>query len=250
MNLWRSSVVAFAYSYQQNARPYLDLLCTTELYIQPKPGQVWLDLGCGSGRLIRSIWEKSRGQVASITGIDISTSALRVAQRMCSKLIPKDESNKIRFVQADLSYGLKGVFQPHSFHGVTAGLSISYADHWDYSREEWSDISYIGLLRDIYLLLREDGELIFSTNVPNPDFFLIAKRSWREIFLTWKLPLGIAVSLIMLLQARWLKASANVGRFHYLRSEQIVRILREIGFKDIRYKLTYEGQAWVFAATK
>jgi SAM-dependent methyltransferase len=179
MNLWRSSVVAFAYSYQQNARPYLDLLCTTELYIQPKPGQVWLDLGCGSGRLIRSIWEKSRGQVASITGIDISTSALRVAQRMCSKLIPKDESNKIRFVQADLSYGLKGVFQPHSFHGVTAGLSISYADHWDYSREEWSDISYIGLLRDIYHKCSESRFFFDRQEILEGDFFDLEIASWN-----------------------------------------------------------------------
>jgi ubiquinone/menaquinone biosynthesis C-methylase UbiE len=250
MNLWRNSMVALAYAYQQNARPYAELLETTESFISPKLGQRWLDLGCGSGRLIRSIWERSNGEVDAIIGVDISATALNIAKRKSSQFIPANASRKISFVQADFSQGLEGIFRPLSFDGITAGLSISYANHWDSERGEWDNRSYLGLLQDIYHLLKDGGAFIFSTNVPNPDFVLIAKRSWREIFLTWRLPLGIFVSFVMLLQSRWLKNSARAGRFHYLPVEQIRKILYSTGFKEIRHELTYAGQAWVFSAIK
>jgi ubiquinone/menaquinone biosynthesis C-methylase UbiE len=250
MNLWRNSLVALAYSYQQNARPYAELLETTESFIFPKIGQRWLDLGCGSGRLIQSIWQRSNGEVGIIVGMDVSFTALKIAKRVSSHLVPTNASRRISLVQADLSQGLQGVFRPLSFDGITAGLSISYADHWDSEGGKWDDQSYVRLLQDIYHLLKDGGTFIFSTNVPNPDFVLIAKRSWREIFLTWRLPLGILVSFVMLLQSRWLKHSAQTGRFHYLPVEQITQILCSTGFKDIRRRLTYAGQAWVFLAIK
>lgn len=250
MNLWRNSLVALAYSYQQNARPYAELLEITESFLFPKTGQRWLDLGCGSGRLIRSIWQRSHGEIGIIVGMDISFAALNIAKRVSSQLVPKNASRRISFVQADLSQGIQGVFRPLSFDGITAGLSISYADHWDSEGGKWDDRSYVRLLQDIYHLLREGGAFIFSTNVPNPDFVLIAKKSWREIFLTWRLPLGIIVSFVMLLQSRWLKHSAQTGRFHYLPAEQITQILYSTGFKDIQHKLAYAGQAWVFSAIK
>jgi ubiquinone/menaquinone biosynthesis C-methylase UbiE len=250
MNLWRNSLVAFAYAYQQNARPYAELLETTESFIFPKMGQCWLDLGCGSGRLIQSIWQRSNGVVGTIVGIDVSFTALKIARRVSSHLVPTDASKRISLVQADFSQGLQGIFRPLSFDGITAGLSISYADHWDSEGYKWDDRSYVRLLQDIYHLLKGGGAFIFSTNVPNPDFVLIAKKSWREIFLSRKLPLGIVVSVVMLLQSRWLKHSAQTGRFHYLPAEQITQILYSTGFKDIRHRLTYAGQAWVFSAIK
>jgi ubiquinone/menaquinone biosynthesis C-methylase UbiE len=250
MNLWRSSLVAFAYSYQQNAKPYAELLATTESFISPKAGQRWLDLGCGSGRLIRSVWEKSNGDVSAIIGVDISPTALNLARSALSKVVSPMNERRLNFVIADLSTGLEGLFRPCSFHGVTAGLALSYADHWNAVQRKWDNTSYLNLLKSIYCLLKKDGSFVFSTNVPNPDFFLIAKKSWKEIFLTRRLPLGLLVSLVMLMQSRWLKNAARNGRFHYLPADQIVNILRSVGFKDIHHKLTYAGQAWVFAAVK
>lgn len=250
MNLWRNSIIAIAYSYQQNAEPYLDLLKTTESFLSPETGQRWLDLGCGSGRLVRSIWDKSHGTVSEIVAVDISPVALNIARRMLARAVPAQSFSRINFVVADLSHGLDKLFRAKSFDGVTAGLSISYADHWNQKQKKWDNQAYLDLLRAVYVLLKQGGVFIFSTNVPRPNFWIIARRSWRKILFTWKLPVGLAVSIVMLLQARWLKRSAKKGRFHYLAADQIVGILLSVGFKDVRYELTYADQAWVFAATK
>jgi len=54
----------------------------------------------------------------------------------------------------------------------------------------------------------------------------------------------------MVAQARWLTEQANLGRFHYLPIEEVVSILEEAGFRNIQYKLTYAGLAWVVACEK
>jgi len=189
-NLWRSPMVAKAFLYQQKARPYLELLNTTESYIAPSPQERWLDLGCGSGRLIRSIWEKSHGSVNTIVGIDISPTALRYARNSIANLSPKPGPERIQLIQADFGGGLWMPFRSSSFDGVTAGLSISYADHWDPDRQAWSNQSYVKLLKDIFVLLKNGGSFVFSSNVPNPNFRRIASESWREIFFNLETSFG------------------------------------------------------------
>lgn len=248
-NLWRNRLVAIAYSYQQNARPYLELLKATESFINPQPGERWLDLGCGSGRLIKSVWEKSQGKVGMI-GTDISFTALKCAQKSTRTFLPAPGSDKIQLIQANFSKGLGKLFRAETFDGVTAGLCISYADHWDPILARWDNISYIELLKDVYALLRQKGSFVFSSNVPDYDYILLALQSWREILLTWKLPLALMVTSVMLYQSRWLRECSTKGRFHYLPAEEIVRYLRFLGFTEVKYKRSYAGQAWVFCATK
>lgn len=249
-NLWQAPLVAFAYFYQQNARPYLELLKTTESFIDPLEGERWLDLGCGSGRLIKSIWEKSNGNVGTIIGVDISYAALRYAKQLIDTFFSEFAAKKIRLIQADFSKGVSMLLRPQTFDGITAGLSISYADHWDPDLQKWNKYSYLKLLEDVFFLLKSGGCFVFSTNVPNPNFVRIATESWREIFFTWKVPLAIAVSLIMLCQSRWLKDCARKGRFHYLPADEITSALHSVGFKEVKHELTYAEQAWVFMARK
>jgi len=248
-NMWRSMVVAVAYSYQQNSKPYRELLNATESFLNPINGEMWLDLGCGSGPVVRSIWERSNGK-CHIVGIDLSRKALSIAQKSLRKFVPAPESSKIEFVQADFSKGLSSLFVPESFGGITAGLCISYAESWNHGSQCWDDYAYRILLRDVHSILRDNGQFIFSTNVPGYSYWLLARKSWRQIFLTWKVPLALVVSSIMLYQSRWLRRSVSEGRFHYLPAEEIAAELRNIGFKEVEYKLTYSGQAWVFHARK
>jgi ubiquinone/menaquinone biosynthesis C-methylase UbiE len=249
-NLWKNKLVAIAYSYQQKANPYVELIETTEHYISAKAGESWLDLGCGSGRLIESIWKRSCGEVHKIVGLDISLASLLIAQKNLEKLKNGAPcAKKLDFVQADFSVGL-GNFRPASFDGISAGLSLSYAQHWDPIDGKWDRAALVGLMGDIYSILRDGGRLVFSVNVPQPDFALIALRSWKQIFFTWKAPLHLAVSVIMLVQSCWLKYGAKRGRFHYLPAAEVVKQLEAAGFKDIKYTLTYAGQAWLFSAVK
>jgi ubiquinone/menaquinone biosynthesis C-methylase UbiE len=248
-NLWTSDLVAVAYSYQQKAKPYLELLETTEGFMNTKPGQRWLDLGCGSGRLIESILRKSEGNVEQIIGVDISRRGMRIAKESLERLGGNLVCSKVQFVQADFSHGLN-CLRPNSFDGITAGLCVSYADHWDPVKQKWDQQAYAGLMKDIFAILKAHGTLILSSNVPDPNFTRIALRSWKQILLTWKAPLNIAVSLVMLFQSRWLKRCAAAGRFHYLAASEVLEHLQRVGFRSVTYELSYAGQAWVFLAVK
>ena len=96
-NLWKNKIVAAAYLYQQKAKPYVELLeATKEVFIldHTSNGSIW---GCGSGRLIKSIWEKSQGQVASIIGIDISFAGLIYARDLIKSFRPPPSIGELTF---------------------------------------------------------------------------------------------------------------------------------------------------------
>jgi len=126
-DLWRTKIVAFAYQYQREARPYKNLIEDFASFLFLKGGEIVLDLGCGSGRLMQLILERSKGSVNTIVGLDNSKQALKYAQRNLRKnfLI-----SQINLIQADISSGLPFV-KKNCFHLITAGLSIQYAQHWD-----------------------------------------------------------------------------------------------------------------------
>lgn len=243
MNLWLNKLIAFAYQYQRDAKPYKDLIFDFSSMFQVKDGETVLDIGCGSGRLIRLIYEKSEGKLRSIIGLDNSNSAINYAKNNLKDILQKIP---YKFVLADISNTLP--FSDNSFSLITAGLSLQYAEYWDGKR--WTDKAYRRLFKKIYKILKKNGKLVFSVNTPNPDFSIIAKESWKEIFFTWRLPLNLFVAIVMVLQGRWLTKQSEIGRFHYLPIRKVINILEDSGFRNIKYKLTYAGLAWAVACEK
>lgn len=243
-NLWQSKIVAFAYQYQCEARPYKQLIHNFASFLFLERGEIVLDLGCGSGRIMQLILERSKTHARTIIGLDNSKQALKYAQKNLKK---KLRINRITLIQANIGNGLP-FFMKNHFHLITAGLSIQYAQHWD--GEKWTKEAYKKAIANVFELLKPGGRFVFSVNVPNPDFLRVAKESKREIFLSLRFPLNILVSIIMLWQAKWLVQQAKIGRFHYLPVEEVVKILEENNFTNISYKLTYADLAWVISCQK
>jgi SAM-dependent methyltransferase len=164
--LWRNRLVAIAYSYQQNSEPYLELLKTTESFICPCDGEKWLDLGCGSGPLVHSIWRRNTGNVRIIAA-DLSAVALSCAKKSFRKSLPNGWTKKIDLVQADFSHGLGKLFRPDSFDGIAAGLCVAYAEHWDPLVKRWDNRAYVQLLEDVYLIPKEMAVSFFLPMFPD-----------------------------------------------------------------------------------
>jgi hypothetical protein len=49
---------------------------------------------------------------------------------------------------------------------------------------------------------------------------------------------------------RWLRREARRGRFHFFPLAEIVQRLEWAGFREMRYRLSYAGQAYVISAQK
>jgi hypothetical protein len=54
----------------------------------------------------------------------------------------------------------------------------------------------------------------------------------------------------MFVHAQWVQKCAREGRFHFPPLEQLLNILREVGFSTIEYERTYADQAWVLHVVK
>ena len=69
VNWWPSAACAKAFWTQQELPPYRRLLADTAEWLDPAPGERWIDLGCGGGQLTRALWEKSGGRTSIIDAL-------------------------------------------------------------------------------------------------------------------------------------------------------------------------------------
>ena len=71
-NYWRDDRCAKAFWSQHELPAYRELMADTTAWLNPGPGERWLDLGCGAGRLCAALWQKSGGTLAEVTGLDVA----------------------------------------------------------------------------------------------------------------------------------------------------------------------------------
>lgn len=246
VNYWPQSKCAKAFWSQQEARPYQELLRDTLAWADPRAGERWLDLGCGGGALTRGLWERSRGQVAFILGLDCAAANASAYERLQQTLSPPPH-DRIHFLCHDFSHGLD-ILKTGAFDHAVSGLSISYAEHYDTSRGVWTREAYRRLLCDLRRILKPGGRFVFSVNVPEPSWLRVAWDSVGGMLRKRKLFKHLRNSWRMLRYGRWLKAEARRGRFHYLPATQVIAHLEDAGWSNIRYRLSYSQQAYVFEA--
>ncbi len=242
-NHWLTETCAKAFWDQKEGRPYKQLVSDTIEWAGPKPGERWLDLGCGSGQLASALWQKA-GSLQEVVCLDCAA----INADPIFKLNQKYEAaGAIKFLEANFSDGLHS-FAPGTFDGIVSGLSISYAEHFDPKTGRYTDQAFCQLLSDVRRLLKPDGRFVFSINVPNPQFWRVLWKSLGSGLRISKPGRQLVTALRMMRYGRWLRGEARRGRFHYLPIDQLTAKLQAAGFGSVDHRVSYVGQAFVVRA--
>ena len=248
-NYWLDKECAQAFWDQSLALPYQELLEDTARWLNVRPGERWLDLGCGCGQLTALLWQRSGGQVGEIVAMDCNAVNEGAIEKLQRKLAAAGKAPPIRFVAGNFSAGLPQ-FADGTFDGIVSGLAISYAESCDAQTGRYSDQAYNRLLAEMFRILKPGGRIVFSVNVPNVRFWPIFWKSLRLAFRISKPAKTLVNSLRMLSYGHWLQREARRGRFHYLPIGEIEHRLGQVGFGDFCFCHSYAGQAYVVAVSK
>jgi len=248
VNYWSVAACAEAFWAQHELPPYRRLLSATVRWLEPQPGERWLDLGCGSGQLSRALWTRSEGAVAEVLGIDLAEANAVPFADGCRTLEPPT-GDRVHFLATDFATGL-ATLDDNSFNGVVSGLAIQYAESYCKVTAAWTTERYDHVLREVYRVLQPGGTFVFSVNVPNPSWAHVALSSMKMV-LRARQPLRKLVRAVrMLSYGRWLKREARRGRFHYLPLETVVEKLTATGFAAVEHRVSYAGQAYLLRCRK
>jgi SAM-dependent methyltransferase len=248
VNYWPDSKCAKAFWGQHDLPPYRELLDDTIAWAGPKPGESWLDLGCGGGALSKALWERSEGQIAEVVGLDVAAVNEQAYARLRATLQPPP-GDRVRFQTHDFSGGLSQ-FADRSYSCVVSGLSISYAESFDEKADRWTTAAYDRLLSEVFRVLKPGGRFVFSVNVPEPAWRKVAWRSLGGAKAAKKPLKYLKKAWRMLRYGAWLKKEARKGRFHYLTADVITAKLTAVGFANVEHRLSYVDQAYIFRAHK
>lgn len=249
VNYWFDKRCARAFWSQSEIAPYRQLLADTAAWVAPSDAQHWLDLGCGSGKLTRMLWEKSHGRLARIVALDCAAANVDSIAAIRRSFDPPIPESRMVFQHGDFSGGLAS-FADDSFHGAVSGLAIQYAQHWSAEEGRWTTAAYDHLLADVRRILRPGCRFVFSVNVPDPSWLRIAVAAVPAFFSVRKPLKFFRNGMRMMRYGKWLKQEADRGRFHYLDSDTIHAKLEAAGFVDVEHRLSYARQAYLFRARK
>src|SRR5437588_7001391 len=140
-NYWLDPECAAAFWDQHKALPYQQLLRDTSRWLEPGPGERWLDLGCGRGELTALLWRQSAGRVAQIVAADCNPVNAEPLAKLQQRLVPLPAPGQVRFSTVDFSAGLPQ-FADAAFDGIVSGLAISYAESQDPVTGRYTDWAY------------------------------------------------------------------------------------------------------------
>jgi len=246
INYWPAEECAKVFWSQCELPPYQELLAHTREWLDPKPDQTWLDLGCGCGNLTRELWTLGQGRLRRIHAMDVASVNERAYAKMRAELNASPQ--QIAFRVGDFSNGLP-FLKDESLDGVVSGLSLQYAESYD-EATGWTEDGYDRILGEIYRVLRPGRELVFSVNVPHAAWHLVAKnavrgvleadRPWRYLRRAWRL----------WSYGSWLTRESARGRFHYLPWESLEQKLMKQNFVETEHRISYAGQAYLIRAKK
>jgi SAM-dependent methyltransferase len=249
VNHWPESACAKAFWAQHLLPPYRQLLEDTAAWLEPEPGERWLDLGCGAGQLAKVLWQRSGGAVAEVVGLDCALVNAEAFAKLRAHLRPPPPLDAVSFVAGDFSQGL-AAWPTGRFDGIVSGLAIQYAESYLECEQRWTCAAYDRVLVEAHRLLAPGGRFVFSVIVPEPAWGRVALSSLGGAF-RHRNPLRYLLKAYRIWRyGGWLTRAARAGRFHYLPAATIHAKLHAAGFVNVEHRLSYAGQAYLFRACK
>lgn len=226
------------YYHLEDTKPYYDLARSIKELVGPRDKDIWLDVGCGPAKMSKMIWEKSKGKVKKIIGIDI---VLEPARETLSKL-----SKNVPFELRYANLAMRLPFPDNFFNGIVANLCLSYVIDFE---GEKGEKAFESVLREIYRILKPGGHLVWSTPKHNvhfqwnfvhsiPDMLNIKKQITHGI-------IGLSVGMKILKHALEIQKKGKKGIYTFLPKNELENLLFQIGFVSPVWKKTFTRQVWV-----
>lgn len=232
------------YHYLEKSTPYQKLIEDTVEFLPVKAGDRILDLGCGSGALMRKIWRKTKGKVEEIVALDFAQVQLEVAEKKLQGVVPAEHKNRFKFVLHDLRKKLP--FSDNYFDSIVAGLVIPYI--YEHEGKKGRE-ALLALLGEIKRVLKAGGYLIWSSPIKNVQFWKVFLASWKDI-LDIRDPKRLIMGPRILRYALQIQKKGNSKFYNFLDAHEIELIHKSVGFERIYFKRSFAGQAWVKLAQK
>ena len=218
---------ARAYDVINKNVPYLKMLDEVIKEVKINGNLKILDAGCGTGNLLKKISQASLD--SKFVGVDSSEEMLNRAK----KKFLSNPSVTLKYANLDK----KLEFPDGSFDSIVSSNAL-------YALKNPKKI-----ILEFHRLLKPQGKLVFTNPHDKTRFSGIMKKQFQELgvikFITQFILNLPSLIVIIIVNIFFLKKNQN-----YWSQEEVMRILKQSGFKDISIKLTYADQGLLVSAIK
>lgn len=245
-NFWVSYLSKFFVV--MKSKDYQNLLSlAAQLLSEIKDGCRIVDAGCGNGHFgawllcnMDSIVKKGTfGNRISYTGVDFAQSALLQARDLHAEILSKLPPESSKKIMCDLKYICEDLEESVSIENNTidkicCNLVVSYLK------------DPVSVLISLHAKLKPSGRIVVSTLKPYSDLSLIYKN-YLDQNLT---PEDILEGRNLLSSAGKIRHKEKQGHYHFFSEEELEKLMKDAGFKQIKVYRAFGNQANVAVAEK
>ncbi len=202
--------------------PYQEHLNLLRSLLDPKPGRLYLDAGCGTGNLTAKICDNGIKAI----GIDFSNQMLAMARK---------KNEKIQFEFADLNKRLS--FDDNFFDGVISSNVVSYLSNPK------------NTLGEIHRVLKPKGKFVVATLRVGFNPLIIYKEHLKYKGLLHTVKMVFQLLGLGMCNAMIVKKIRN-GAYHTYDEETFSVLLKKCGFLNVKILFSYAGQDLIAVCEK